>query len=177
MCTLIYQGWATSGFIRISGFFFFFLLSWKKKSEPGKLTIFSSGKKWRYDPTLLQTCHSSRFNRDIPIFQYKSRRRPGNFIPARKHRHFLPARICQHFFPARICRHFLPARISQHCRHFFFRPEIAGISSDQKLPAYLPTRNFRHIFRLKIAGISFDPKLGHLNIHLFFFYQSNDQGL
>ena len=50
----------------------------------------------------------------------------------------------------------------------FFRPEIAGIFCDPKLPAYLPTRNCRHFF---------DPKLGHLNLHLFFFYQSNDQGL
>ena len=60
------------------------------------------------------------------------------------------------FFPARICRYFVPIR---HCRHFFFRPEIAGIFSDPKLPAYLPTRNCRHIFRPKIAGIFSDPKL------------------
>ena len=36
--------------------FFFFLPPWKKKPEPGKLTIFLSGKNWRYNPTLLQTC-------------------------------------------------------------------------------------------------------------------------
>ena len=28
----------------------------------GKLTIFLLGEKWQYDPTLLQTCQSSRFN-------------------------------------------------------------------------------------------------------------------
>ena len=65
------QGWATSGYIRNSGFFF--LLSWKKKPEPGKLTIFLSGKKWRYDPTVLQTCYSSRFfstNLEASLFPY-----------------------------------------------------------------------------------------------------------
>ena len=35
----------------------FFLPSWKKKPEHGKLTIFLSEKNWRYNPTLLQTCH------------------------------------------------------------------------------------------------------------------------
>ena len=39
------QGWVTSGFIRNSGFFFFFLLSWKNKPEPGKLTFFLIGEK------------------------------------------------------------------------------------------------------------------------------------
>ena len=48
---------------------FFFLLLWKNKPEPGKLTIFfNRGKKWRYDPTLLQTCHSSQFNRISRFF-------------------------------------------------------------------------------------------------------------
>ena len=55
----------------IPDYFFFTLV--EKKPEPGKLTIFLSEKKWQYDATLLQTCHSSRFNPDIPIFQYKSR--------------------------------------------------------------------------------------------------------
>ena len=36
---------------------FFFYLRGKKKPEPGKLTIFLSGKNWRYNPTLLKTCH------------------------------------------------------------------------------------------------------------------------
>ena len=53
------QGWATSGFIRNSGFFF--LLSWKKTLSLASSFFFNRGKKWRYDPTLLQTCHSSRF--------------------------------------------------------------------------------------------------------------------
>ena len=51
------QGWATSGFFRNSGFFFLPPWKIKKKPEPGKLTIFLSGKNWRYNPTLLQTCH------------------------------------------------------------------------------------------------------------------------
>ena len=55
---------------------FFIFTFVEKKPEPGKLTIFLSGKKWRYDATLLQTCHSSRFNPDIPIFQYRSRSIP-----------------------------------------------------------------------------------------------------
>ena len=60
------QGWATSRF--------FFLTFMEKKPECDKLTIFFIvEKKLRYDATLLQTCHSSRFNRDIMIFQYKSR--------------------------------------------------------------------------------------------------------
>ena len=53
---------------------FFYLRGKKKQPEPNKLTIFI-GEKWRYDATLLQTCHSFRFNPDIPIFQYKSRSR------------------------------------------------------------------------------------------------------
>ena len=82
---------------------------------------------------------------------------------------------------------------TRNCRHIF-RPEIAGISSDPKSRAYFPTQNCRHIFRPEISGIFFDsklpaylptrncghffdPKLGHLNLHRFFFYQSNDQGL
>ena len=66
------QGWATSGFIRNSWFFFFTFVG-KKNLSPASWLFFLSGKKWRFDPTLLQTCHSSRFNQDIPIFQYKSR--------------------------------------------------------------------------------------------------------
>ena len=79
-------------------------------------------------------------------------------------------------------------------RRHIFGPEIASISSDLKLRACFPTQNFRHIFRPKISGIFsdsklpaylparicrnfFDPNLEHLNLHLFFFYQSNDQGL
>ena len=69
-CTYL-QGWATSGFIRNSGLFFFY--SRGKKTWARQVDYFFIGKKWRYDATLLQTCHSSRFNPDIPIFQYKSR--------------------------------------------------------------------------------------------------------
>ena len=60
---------------------------------------------------------------------------------------------------------------------FFFRPEIASIFSDPKLPAYLPTRDCRHFFRPETAGIFFDTKLRHLNFHLLFFLQSNEQSL
>ena len=52
----------------------FFTFVEKKTLSPASW-LFLSGKKWRNDATLLQTCQSSRFNPDIPIFQYKSRSR------------------------------------------------------------------------------------------------------
>ena len=53
--------------------FFFFTFVEKKNLSLASWLFFYRGKKWWYGSTLLQTCHSSRFNLDIPIFQYKSR--------------------------------------------------------------------------------------------------------
>ena len=65
------------GDLRIYPEFLIFLKTFveKKNLSLASWLFFLSGKKWRYDATLLQTCHSSRFNPDIPIFQYKSRAR------------------------------------------------------------------------------------------------------
>ena len=68
------------------------------------------------------------------------------------------------FFRPELADIFFPAR---NCRHIF-RPEIAGIFSDPKLPAYLPTQDCR---------LFFDTKLRHLNLHLLFFLQSNEESL
>ena len=92
---------------------------------------------------------------------------------------FFSAQTCRHFFPARICRHFVPIRYYWHffsgtnLPKFFFRPEIAGIFSDPKLPAYLPMRDCRHFFRPETAGIFFDTKLLHLSISFSFFSSMN----
>ena len=94
---------------------------------------------------------------------------------------FFPALICRQCFRPEIAGIFSESKLlaylpTRNCWHIF-RPEIAGISSDTKLPAYLPTRNCQHIFRHEIASIISNPNLGHLNLYLLFFYQSNDQGL
>ena len=102
----------------------------------------------------------------IAVFQaIFSRPKTPAFFSAQTCRHFFPARICRHFVPIRYYWHFFPARM---CRHFFSGP---------KLPAYFPTQNCRHISLREIAGIFSDPKLRHLNLHVLFFLQSNEQSL
>ena len=79
---------------------------------------------------------------------------------------------------------------------FFFRPKLAGIFfwpefadilfRSDIADIFFPTQNCRHIFRpeirsiisnLKLPAFFFDLKLGYLNLHILFFYQSNNQGL
>ena len=86
---------------------------------------------------------------------------------------FFSAQTCRHFFSARICRNFVPILYYWH----FFPARICHFFSGPKLPAYFPTRNCRHISLREIAGIFFDTKLRHLNLHLLFFLQSNEQSL
>ena len=60
---------------------------------------------------------------------------------------------------------------------FFSGPNVPTFFSGPKLPAYFPTQNCRHISLGEIAGIFSDPKLRHLNLHVLFFLQSNEQSL
>ena len=61
------QGWATSGFIRNSRFFFFTFM--EKKTWARQVDYFFIGEKWQYDPTLMQTCHSSQFfSKNLEIY-------------------------------------------------------------------------------------------------------------
>ena len=78
-------------------------------------------------------------------------------FPAKKHRHFFRHELAGIFF-------FFFLGGGGGGADILFRPEFAGISSYQKVPAYFPTQNCRHIFRPELAGIFSDP-----NLPAFFF--------
>ena len=71
---------------------------------------------------------------------------------------FFLAQTCQHFFRSEFADILFRSDIAG-IFFFFFLPEIAGIFSNPKLPAYVLTQNCRHILRPEIAGIFSDPKL------------------